>query len=166
MAYTVFRSDLMSGENVFADMVSIRVVDGNGDPVVVENGTIVELDKLEEGQREVWTATVATNSSDLVNCAVVATPEGWYDRKRNLDEFINPAGAIARGYRLRSNNMFSGTKEGFVSATAPTTAGAGVGIGTGGKINAAGTGLGTFEHTETQGRYTYYTVKIGVVDEA
>lgn len=164
MAYTVFRSDLMSGENVFADMVSLRVVDGNGDPVAVENGTIVELGDLEANQREVWTATVATSESDLIDCVVVATPEGWYDRKRGLDEFINPAGAIARGYRLRSNNLFSVTAEGFVSATAPTTAGAAVGIGTGGKIAASGSGLGTFVHTETQGRYTYYTIKIDPVD--
>lgn len=162
MAYTVFRSDLMSGENVFADMVSLRVVDGNGDPIAVENGTIVELGNLES--REVWTATVATDSSKLVNCVVVATPEGWYDRKRGLDEFINPAGTIARGYRLRSNNLFAVTAEGFVSGTAPTTAGAAVGIGTGGKIAASGSGLGTFVHTETQGRYTYYTIKIDPVD--
>ena len=165
MAYTVFRSDLMSGENVFADMVSLRFYDGGDEPAAVENGTIVALGALETGEREIFKATAATNASALKDCVVVATPEVFYDeRKKNLDELINPAGAIARGYRLRSNNLFSVTADGFVSGTAPTTVGNAVGIGTGGKINASGSGLGTFIHTEKAGRYTYYTIKIGAVE--
>lgn len=65
-----------------------------------------------------------------------------------------------RGYIPRSRNIFSVTKEGFVGGTAPTK-GAKVGIGTGGKIDAAGTGFGTCVDVEVAGRYTYYAIKIG-----
>lgn len=52
------------------------------------------------------------------------------------------------------------TKEGFVGGTAPTK-GAKVGIGTGGKIDAAATGLGVCADIEVAGRYTYYVIKLG-----
>lgn len=85
----------------------------------------------------------------------------FYDeRQKNLDEFINEAGTPVRGYILRSRNMFSVTKEGFVSGTAPEK-GDEVCIGANGKINASGTGLGTCAAVETAGRYTYYTIRIG-----
>ena len=87
------------------------------------------------------------------------------ERKHNLDEYINEANKIVRGYVLRSRNMFSVTKEGFVSATPPSAVGGAVGIGTGGKISttvASGkTTLGTVAHIETNGRYTWYCIKIG-----
>ena len=41
-----------------------------------------------------------------------------------------------------------------------TAEGAKVGIGAGGKIDAAGTGLGECADIEVVGRYTYYTIKI------
>lgn len=161
--YTVVRTDLMSGTRVEADLVSCRVYDADDETqIAVENGTIVELEGYEEGQREVFKAKLATADSDLNNCVLIASVEVMYDeRKRNLDEFTNEAGAICRGYVLRSRNMFSITKEGFVSGTAPTTIGNAVGIGTGGKLNASGTGFGTYVATETAGRYTYYTIMIG-----
>ena len=65
-----------------------------------------------------------------------------------------------RGYIPRSRNIFSVTKEGFVGGTVPTK-GAEVGIGTGGKIDAAGTGLGVCVDVEVAGRYTYYAIKLG-----
>jgi hypothetical protein len=82
-------------------------------------------------------AVAASAGDDLNDCAIVAAPEVMYDeRKKNLDEFINEAGKATRGYIPRSRNVFSVTKEGFVGGTVPTK-GAEVGIGTGGKIDAA-----------------------------
>ena len=135
MAYTVFRSDLLDGINVNAALVSLRVYDVDGvTPIAVENGTIVELFGYEEGQREVRIAKLATSASKLSDCAVVATPEVFYDeRKHNLDEFINEANTICRGYELRPNNMFSVTKDGFV---------------------------GQAVAIEIAGRYTYYVIKV------
>ena len=168
MAYTVWRSDLMSGTDVAADLVSCRVYDTDEEtPIAVENGTIVELKGLEDGQREVFKAVPATADSDLNDCVVIGSEEVMYDeRKRNLDEFINEAGVICRGYVLRSRNMFSITKEGFVGGTVPSAAGTGVGIGTGGKINSSSTGLGTCVAIEAAGRYTYYVIQIGKTEAA
>lgn len=158
--YCVFRSDLMSGTDVAADLVSCRVYDESGDPIAVENGTIVELSGYESGQHEVMKAKLATPASKLSDCVVIGSAEVMYDeRKKNLDEFINEAGSICRGYVLRSRNMFSVTPEGFVNGTVPTVD-AEVGIGTGGKIDAAGTGFGVVRAIEMTSRYTYYVIMI------
>lgn len=161
MAYTVIRTDLLSGTDVAADLVSLRVYNAEDKQIAVENGTIVELKGYEEGQREVMKAVLATASSKVEDCAIVASEEVMYDeRKKNLDEFVNEAGAICRGYIPRSRNIYSITKEGFVGATAPTEVGAEVGLGADGKLNAAGTGYGTVMAIEIAGRYTYYVIKI------
>lgn len=161
MAYTVIRTDLMSGTNQPADLVSLRFYNGEGKPAEVENGVIVKLEGYEDGQREVMKAVAASADDDLNDCAIVAGVEVMYDeRKKNLDEFINEAGKATRGYIPRSRNIFSVTKEGFVDGTVPEK-GDEVGIGEGGKIDAAGTGLGVCVDIDVAGRYTYYAIKIG-----
>lgn len=167
MAYTVFRSDLLSGTDVAADLVSCRVYDGDDNPIAVENGTIVELKGYEDGEREVMKAVLASSSSKISDCAIIGTVEVLYDeRKKNLDEFINEAGTICRGYIPRSRNMYSVTKEGFVGATAPAAKNTAVGIGANGKLDTAGTGYGTVMAIEPAGRYTYYVIKIGNTEVA
>lgn len=161
MAYTVIRTDLMSGTNQPADLVSLRFYNGEDKPAEVENGVIVKLEGYEDGQREVMKAVAASADDDLNDCAIVAGVEVMYDeRKKNLDEFINEAGKATRGYIPRSRNIFSMTKEGFVDGTVPEK-GDEVGIGEGGKIDAAGTGLGVCVDIDVAGRYTYYAIKIG-----
>jgi len=159
--YCVIRTDLLSGTHQAADLVSLRFYDAEGKPAEVENGTIVKLRGYEDGEREVMKAVAATASDDLNDCAIVAGVELMYDeRKKNLDEYINEAGKAVRGYIPRSRNLFSVTKEGFVGGKVPTK-GAKVGVGAGGKIDAAGTGLGECADIEVAGRYTYYTIKVG-----
>ena len=161
MAYTVIRTVLMSGTNQPADLVSLRFYNGEDKPAEVENGVIVKLEGYEDGQREVMKAVAASADDDLNDCAIVAGVEVMYDeRKKNLDEFINEAGKATRGYIPRSRNIFSVTKEGFVDGTVPEK-GDEVGIGGGGKIDAAGTGLGVCVDIDVAGRYTYYAIKIG-----
>lgn len=162
MAHAVFRSDLMSGTDVAADLVSLRVYDGST-PIEVDNCTIVELEGYEEGEREIRKAKLASDSSELNVCAIVATPEVMYDeRKKNLDEFYNEANAICRGYIPRARNMFSVTAEAFVDSTAPTTVGAELQLGADGKIATSGSGtiLGTLRAIEPTSRYTYYVIEI------
>lgn len=159
--YTVIRTDLMSGTKQPADLVSIHFYDGEGNRAAVENGTIVKLMGLDDGEREIQKAVAASSTDDLSECAVVAGVEVMYDeRKKNLDEFINEADSTPRAYLLRNNNMFSVTKEGFVDGAVPEKGGA-VGVGTGGKIDKAGSGLGVCFDIEQTARYTYYTIKIG-----
>lgn len=166
MAYTVIRTDLMSGTKQPADLVSLRFYDAEGKQAEVENGVVVLLQGYEEGEREVQKAVVATADADLNDCAIVAGVEVPYDeRKGNLDEYINEAGKAVRGYIPRSRNMFAVTADGFVGKVVPAKDAA-VGIGEGGKLDAAGTGFGTCVDIDVAGRYTYYTIKIGKTELA
>lgn len=165
MGNCVIRTDLMSGTTQPADLVSLRFYNSET-PAQVENGVIAKLVELETGEREVWKAVAATSSDKLSDCVVIAGVEVMYDeRKKNLDDYVNEAGKITRGYILRSRNEFSVTKEGFVGATPPALKDE-VGIGTGGKIDPDGTGLGTCVAIETAGRYTYYTIKLANTEAA
>ena len=158
--YCVIRTDLMAGTDVNAGLCSLRFYDANGEVAEVENGVIVQLQGLEEGEREVHKAIAATAGADLNECAIVAGVEVMYDeRKKNLDEFINEAGKAVRGYIPHARNIFSVTAEGFVDGAVPAKD-AEVGIGANGKIDASGTGLGKCIDIETVGRYTYYAIQI------
>lgn len=168
MAYCVLRTDNPSSVDQRADLRSVRMYDGTGNnanQIAAENGVIVKIGALEDGQREVYTATFASSSDNLSECAVLNGVELFYDesRKHYLDEWINPKGQATRARLLRSNNLYSWTKEGFVNEAVPAVGGA-VGIGTNGKLDASGTGFGVCEHIETIGRYTFYMIKIGVVE--
>lgn len=157
--YTVVRTDLMSGTVQSADLVSLRFSDGSN-AAEVENGTIVKLVELEDGEREVYKAIAATSADDIKECALVASEEVMYDeRKKNLDEFVNEAGAISRGYLLRRGNVFSVTEEGFVGKTVPAKGGK-VGVGANGKLDTSGDNLGICIAVEQTSRYTYYVIKI------
>lgn len=72
MAYTVIRTDLMSGTNQPADLVSLRFYDGEDKQAAVENGVIVKLEGYEDGEREVMKAVAASSTDDLNDCAIVA----------------------------------------------------------------------------------------------
>lgn len=158
--YCVFRSDLLSGTDVAADLVSFRVYDSSDKEIDVENGTIVELKGYEDGEREVMKAVLATASSKMEDCAIVGSVETLYDeRKKNLDEFINEAGSICRGYIPRSRNIYSITAEGFEGKTVPAVD-TEVGIGSNGKLSTSATGWGKCVAIEAAGRYTYYVIKI------
>lgn len=169
-AYTVFRSDLMSGTDVSADLVSVRYcTEKSGDytPAEIENGSVVELVELEDGNREVWTATDTKATSKINDVVVIGTPELFYDeRKKNLDEFVNEAGQISRGYRLRSGNIFSITKEGFKTTLSKIEKGNIVELAAGSKLNVVSTAttnsttVGKIIAVEDTGRYTYYVIKI------
>lgn len=159
--YAVIRTDLMAGTKQPADLVSVRFYNSDGAEAAVENGVIVELQSLLDGEREIWKAVAATADSDLNDCAILAAPEVMYDeRLHNLDQYISYPGKDIRGYIPRSRNMFGLTAEGFVSGAGPAVEGE-VGIGADGKLDAAGTGFGKCIAIESDGRYTYHVIKIG-----
>ena len=160
MAYTVFRSDLLSGTDDASALVSCRVYDAEDNPIEVENGTLVELKSLEEGEREVFKVVLATASTPLNRLAVIGSVETMYDeRKKNLDEFINEAGAICRAYIPRSRNKYAITKEGFKDGEAPEVD-AVIGIADGKHDPSASTGFGVCVAIEQAGRYTYYVIDV------
>ena len=158
MAYTVFRCDDMPGVDQRTLIKSVLVVNGDGAPIAAENGSIVVIGDLVEGQHDLYKATLATADADVKKCAVLGTPELEYDEchYHNLDEFINKAGKPATAYLLREGGSFGVTAEGF---TAAPEAGATVALAANGKISA-GTGLGSVLAIENAGRYTYYVIKL------
>lgn len=158
--YCVIRTDLLSGTNQPADLVSFRFYDDSDNQAEVENGVIVELGDYEADNREIMKAKAATAGSDLDKCAIAAGVEVMYDeRKKNLDEYVNEAGKAVRGYIPRTRNIFSLTAEGFVGGTAPAKGGK-VGIGDGGKLDASAEGFGECVRIEKSGRYTYYVIRV------
>jgi len=163
MAYTVFRCDNMPGIDNRAFIASVLVQDAKGKNIEVENGAIVEVGALVPGQHDLYTAKLATSSSDIAKCAVLGTPEVIYTdyvTERNLDAFKNEAGVPAAAYLLKDGGVFSVTKEGFVGGTAPSEAGGTVGLGADGKIDASGSGLGEVLAIDVVGRYTYYAIRL------
>ena len=166
MAYTVFRSDLMSGTDVGADLVSVKYFDGT-DPADIENGSVVKLDGLIDGEREIWKGITPSKDTPLEEVVILGAPELHYDeRKKNLDEFINKADVATRGYIPRTRNIFSVTKDGLIGKANPDV-GDIVELADGTKLNVAAaltsgsTKVGEIIQVEETNRYTYYVVRIG-----
>lgn len=158
--YTVIRTDNLSGTDQRADLLSVYVYDAEGKAVDAENGSIVKVGALEEGEREIYKATLATADDSIDECAILAGVEVMYDEhKRNLDEFINEAGKAVRAYIPRNRNFFAVTAEGFVGKATPEVGGK-VGIGANGKLDASASGVGECVAIEVAGRYTYYVICI------
>lgn len=169
MSYPVIRTDLMTGTDVGAGLVSLRYCTGAKGayvPAEIPNGSVVKLVELEENNREVWVATDVAANDKLSDVVIVASVETIYDeRKHNLDEFTNEANAIARGFRFYSGNMFSLTADAFADTT-DLKKGAIVELAAGHKLKAvktataSSTTVGKVEAVEIAGRYTYYVIKV------
>ena len=106
--YASVRTDNMSGTTVGKDLVSLKA-DAN-----VENGSVVVVGDLIEGEREVRAISDMTATSKLKDLALVASVEIVKSKNYNtLGEFVNEKDSIMRGYRLVTNDVFSITKEAF-----------------------------------------------------
>lgn len=168
MAHGVFRSDLMSGTDVAADLVSVKYMGSGDTETAIDNGCVVKLDGLMDGEREVWKGVTPAANTALSDIAIVGSEEVMYDeRKKNLDEFENEAGVIARGYIPRSRNIFSVTKDALeIDGGVTPAVGYAVELTDGVKLKvvetatASSTQVGKIIAIETAGRYTYYVIKI------
>jgi hypothetical protein len=121
MAYAIVRTDRMEGTVNPNALISCKYLP-SATATAIENGNVVLVGGLVSGEREVFTATTPAANSSLSKIALIATPEVVADeRKKNLNEFRNEAGKIARGYMLRSGDIFSVTAEAVtpISGTAP-----------------------------------------------
>lgn len=168
MAHGVFRSDLMSGTDVAADLVSVKYMASGDTETAIDNGCVVRLDGLMDGEREVWKGVTPAADTALSDIAIIGSEEVMYDeRKKNLDEFENEAGVIARGYIPRSRNIFSVTKDVLdVDGGVTPAVGYAVELAAGVKLKvvaaptSSSTQVGKIIGIETAGRYTYYVIKI------
>ncbi len=94
MAYGVFRSDSIKATKT-GGIKSGRYYVGTT-PTAIDNGSIVKLDSLISGERDLW-KVVAPGAITAGNLYIVGTPEIIYDESLKssgaLDKFQNAAGA-------------------------------------------------------------------------
>ncbi len=167
MAYGIVRTDNMYGTDVRAGLVSVQYMGDNGStPTKIENGSVLKIDALISGEREVYVGGKVAADTAIGDVVLVASPEVMYDeRKRNLDEFINEAGKDCRGYRLHSGDIFSVTKEALIGESAPAVGNI-VELAAGTKLNVAtsatggSTVVGKIIAIDATSRYTYYVIKV------
>lgn len=170
MGYATVRTDLMSGTKQGTDLVSLKyyVVDGQtSTPTAIENAHVVKLDGLLTGEKQVYKAVVPARDTALRDVVLVATPEILYDeRKKNLDEFINAAGDISRGFRFKSGSIFSITAEAVTTALNPIVVGSVVELEAGlnfkfvASLTSGSTKVGTVIAIETVGTKTFYVIEV------
>lgn len=166
MGYAVIRTDLMTGTDVNAGLVSFKYMGADGKTATaLENGSVVKIENLMEGERELWLAGNVAADTPIDQIVVVAGVEMMYDeRKRNLEDYINEAGKPVRGYRLhKGHDTFSVTKEAFAEGS-DLTVGNAVELTAGTKMKASasatGTKIGKIIAKEKAGRYEYYVVHV------
>lgn len=164
MAYTVVRTDNMTGTRVESQLASVRYMGADGStPTELENGSVIKLGDLIDGEREVYIGTDMTGTEKINEVVLVVAPEVMYDeRKSLLTQYINYAGKNCRGYYFNTNDRFSLTAEGF---TGTPEKGAIVELAAGTKLNAVSsatgaTVVGEIQDVETVGSLTYYMVKV------
>lgn len=165
--YAVVRTDDMAGTDVRNMLVSVKYMGADGStPTAVENGNVLKLGALMTGEREIYVGGAVAKDSKLSDVVLIASPEVMYDeRKRNLDEFINEAGEICRGYRLHSGDTFGVTAE-ALSGTGTPAVGNIIELAAGTKLafvataTTGSTTVGKVIAVEKAGRYTYYVIKV------
>ena len=119
--YAIVRLDNMSATTDGSKLVSARYHNGTA-YATVQNGSILKLDSLISGEKEVWKVIAPTANDTLGKLILVTTPEVMYDAtKVNLDEFTNAAGANIRGHVIQKGDIFSVTVEAFDAAPDLTT---------------------------------------------
>lgn len=170
MSFGIVRTDKMAGTNLGSLLVSIVYMGSDGGTATaIENGNVLKVGALKTGEREVFIGGAVAASDKLKDVVLIATPEVNYDeRKRNLENFINEAGKICRGYHLHSNDIFSLTKDALAGAAKPAV-GDIVELAAGTKLSvvAAATGatsgstvVGKIIAVDTVGKRTYYVIKV------
>ena len=165
MAHAVVRTDNMVGTDVRAQLVSVKYIVGSA-PTAIDNGNVLKLDGLMEGEREIFKGVAPAANTALGDVVLVASPEVMYDeRLRNLDDYQNAADKACRGYRLHSGDIFSVTKDALDGEESPAVGNI-VELKAGTKLNVAesltqsSTAVGKIIAVETAGMYTYYVIKV------
>lgn len=113
--HAVLRTDNMDGTVLGEDLVSGKYLPSDTE-TDIDNGNVVVIGDLVEGEREIRELDTPTASTNLWDCGVTGTPEVMKELPYNtLDEFYNKAGEIVRVYRFKPNKVFSVTREAFTT---------------------------------------------------
>ena len=134
----------------------------------IDNGNIVKLGGLLEGEREIYEATVPTAGTAIKELALIAAPEVIADESRRygLEDYVNPAKTATRAYRFHSGDIFSVTKECLTVADIEAVAKGWVAVvGDSTKLTLQASGsdaLGTVIDIETVGNNTFYVIEVNL----
>lgn len=168
--HAVIRTDKMFGTDDRVGVYSFKYYEMGEDnelaPADIDNGHVVKLNKLLDGERELYEAVAPTGSEDLADVVIVASPELNYDeRLHSLDDFYNKADRPARGYTFHKNQIFSVTKDALAGKEKPAK-GDVVELAAGTKLNVAAsatsgkTQVGYIADVEQVGRFLYYVIEV------
>ena len=168
--YAVIRTDLMFGTDNRSGLVSVKYMGDGSAATAIENGNVVKLAGLMPTattgvvEREIFKGVTPSASDSIKDIVVLDGVEIDYDeRKKDLRDFINEAGAVIRGYRLHSGSIFSVTAEALDGQAA---VGDIVELQAGTKLkvvssNTSGsTVVGEIIEVAKAGAYTFYAIKV------
>nr|DAF12286.1 MAG TPA: hypothetical protein [Caudoviricetes sp.] len=157
--HAVIRTDLMAGTDVRSELVSIKYTTAD-----IDNGNVLAVGDLADGEREIYTGAAPTAATSIDNIVIIASPEVMYEtEKRNLTDFYNEKGSICRGYRLHKNDIFSVTAEAIDGTPAKGSIielQAGVKLKAVTSLTQGSTKVGEVIAVETAGALTYYVVRV------
>ena len=167
MSKPVVRLDRITG----AKPVSVYYTSNGSTAAAIENGRFVYLSGLKSGEKEVYVGIPVADANakgaklSSGRLALIASPEFMTDeRKLNLNEFENEAGALSRGILLEKGNIISFTAEAF--AVTPDATNKYITLYADGdtKITSVASivenQIGEWLATEVVGSLTYYVVMI------
>lgn len=144
MANKVIRLDVMSGNRDNTQVKSGRYYKDDA-KAAVENGTIVAIGALDDGEREIHKVTDVTETDTFVG--IISTPEVIYDERgvgdRDLSKFVNEVGEPVRVHVLHAGDVFSIAN---VDSTEDLACGANL--------------VAKHIQTEVCGRYTYQVYEV------
>lgn len=161
--HAVVRTDLMTGTDVASDLRSVRYFDAAGEMADIDNGCVLKLEGLLDGEREIFKGVAPAADTKLSEVVLLATPELMYDeREKHLVDFYNAAGRACRGYVMHTNDIFSVTAPALDGVLAK---GNYVELQASHKMNAvaAATGatvVGKIIDVETVGSLVYYVILV------
>ena len=153
--HAMFRSDAMAGTTLGQYLVSLRVA------TEIDNGMLVAVGALEDGQREVKAMAAITADTKVGAIAVLGSEE--VDKEKTFDTvggFTNKVGTIARGYILHDNGAYSVTAEAFEGGVPAKGAKVYAKAGSNKHFTAGDVEIGVCEAVETDGATTWYVIRI------
>lgn len=157
----VRKDKLLAGYNGNLESVIVYDKKGTGQvPVQVSNGVFVVIEGVIEGQREVKKAYLATETDKAEDILFIHNSEVMYDeRLYKLEDFVIPAGKVARAYRLYDGDIVTLTADLFAGTVEVGDVLGAVSEGLiGGQTDATGTKV-AFDVIEDCGNELHHTAK-------
>lgn len=155
MANAIIRLDNVSATHDGSLLKSVKLT------APLQNGSVVEIGGLVEGEREIHSTTTPKATSTYFG--ILCTPELMYDEKKQMDEFVNVVDKPARAFIPTKGDIFSATVEAF---SATPKVGDAVELATANTMKVAATAttdstqIGKVIEIDVVGSKTFYVVEV------